>query len=69
MHLQVIGVYPITGKIQKGGALIMKYMGIDHHKQYFVATVKDEEGTTLRKDRVSTDRAAIRHYFRKVNKR
>lgn len=46
----------------------MKYMGIDHHKQYFIATVKDQEGTTLRKDRVSTDRAAIRHYFRKVNK-
>lgn len=42
----------------------MKYMGIDYHKQYFVATTMDEKGKVLRKQRVPTDRAAIRHYFK-----
>jgi transposase len=44
----------------------MKYMGIDLHKQYFVATVMDEGGLVVSKDRVSTDRAAIREYFGRV---
>ena len=44
----------------------MKYMGIDFHKQYFVSTLMDGEGVVERKDRVSTDRAAIRDYFQKV---
>ncbi|MDH4230407.1 MAG: IS110 family transposase [Nitrospirota bacterium] len=45
----------------------MKYMGIDLHKRYFVATTVDDAGRVLRKDRVSTDRAAIRGYFDRVN--
>jgi transposase len=45
----------------------MKYMGIDLHKQYFVATVVDKEGSVLSTDRVSTDRASIREYFGHVN--
>jgi transposase len=43
----------------------MEYIGVDLHKQYFVATVMDEEGRVIRKDRVSTDRAAIKEYFQK----
>ena len=41
----------------------MKHMGIDLHKQYFVTTMVDKAGKVLRKDRVSTDRAAIKGYF------
>ncbi len=44
----------------------MKYMGIDYHKQYFVATTMDEKGRVLRRDKVSTDRDSIRHYFKKT---
>ena len=42
----------------------MKYRGIEYHKQYVVATTMDEKGKVLRKQRVPTDRAAIRHYFK-----
>jgi transposase len=42
----------------------MKYMGIDHHPQYFIAVLADNKGTELRKDRVSMDRSTIRHYFK-----
>lgn len=45
----------------------MKYIGIDHHKQYFIATVMDQEGKVIRKDRVSTDRRAVREYMERVN--
>ncbi len=38
----------------------MKYIGIDYHKQYFVATTMDERGKVIRKDKVSTDRDSIR---------
>jgi transposase len=41
----------------------MKYMGIDHHSQYFIAVLADDKGRELRKDRVSMDRTSIRHYF------
>src|SRR4030066_885928 len=44
----------------------MKYIGIDYHKQYFVATAMDERGKVISKDKVSTDRDSIRHYFKKV---
>lgn len=44
----------------------MKYIGIDYHKQYFVATAMDERGKIISKDKVSTDRDSIRHYFKKV---
>lgn len=44
----------------------MKYIGVDFHKQYFVATVMGEDGKVMSKDRVSTDRAAIRGYFRAI---
>jgi hypothetical protein len=37
----------------------MKYIGIDYHKQYFVATAMDEKGKVISKDKVSTDREAI----------
>jgi len=42
----------------------MKYMGIDYHKQYFVATTMDEKGKVLSKERVSTGRDSIRGYFK-----
>ncbi len=45
----------------------MKYMGIDYHSQYFVATTMSERGKVLGRDKVSTDRDSIRHYFRKAN--
>jgi transposase len=45
----------------------MKYMGIDFHKQYFVATVMDQDGKVISRDRVSTDRMAIKDYFRRFN--
>jgi transposase len=45
----------------------MKYMGIDYHKQHFVATMMDEKGKVLSRDKVSTDRDSIRHYFAKAN--
>src|SRR3990172_2712030 len=45
----------------------MKYIGIDYHKQYFIATVMNQEGKVIRKDRVSTDRMSINCYFRMVN--
>lgn len=44
----------------------MKYIGIDYHKQYFVATAMDERGRIISKDKVSTDRDSIRHYFKKA---
>ena len=44
----------------------MKYIGIDYHKQYFIATVVDEKGSVISKVRVSTDRSSIQHYFSKV---
>ena len=44
----------------------MKYIGIDYHKQYFVATTMDEKGKVLSKNKVSTDRDSIRHYFNKA---
>jgi transposase len=44
----------------------MKYIGIDYHTQYFVATTMDERGKVISKDKVSTDRESIRHYFKKV---
>jgi transposase len=42
----------------------MKYMGIDHHSQYFIAVLADDKGKELRKDRVSMDRTSIRQYFK-----
>jgi transposase len=45
----------------------MKYIGIDYHKQYFVATMMNEQGKVIRKDKASTDRAAIRQYFQKAD--
>jgi len=45
----------------------MKYMGIDLHKQYLVATVMDEGGKILSKARVPVERRAIGEYFRRVN--
>lgn len=45
----------------------MKYMGIDYHKQYFVATTMDERGKVLSKEKVSTDRDSIRGYFKKAS--
>lgn len=44
----------------------MKYIGIDYHKQYFVATVMNERGEVIRRDKASTDRTSIRKYFRDV---
>lgn len=44
----------------------MKYIGIDIHKQYFVATVVDEQGQVISREMVSTDRAAIKDYFSRV---
>lgn len=44
----------------------MKYMGIDYHKQYFVATTMDEKGKVISKERVSTDRDSIKSYFEKA---
>jgi hypothetical protein len=31
----------------------MKYMGIDYHKQHFVATMMNEKGSVLSRDKVS----------------
>ena len=44
----------------------MKYMGIDYHKQHFIATTMDERGTVVGKEKVSTDRDSIRGYFKKA---
>jgi len=44
----------------------MKYMGIDYHKQYFVATMMDEKGKVISKEKVSTDRDSIRSYFKRA---
>lgn len=41
----------------------MKYIGIDYHKQYFVATTMDEKGRLLGKETVPSDRESIRRYF------
>ncbi len=41
----------------------MHYIGIDYHKQYFVATKMDRKGKIISKQRVSTDRDSIRNYF------
>jgi transposase len=45
----------------------MRYVGIDYHNRYFVATVVDEEGRVIRKDTVSTDRRFIKDYFNEIN--
>jgi len=44
----------------------MKYIGIDHHKQYSVVAVMDEKGTLVNKGRFPMKRAAITAYFEKV---
>jgi len=41
----------------------MHYIGIDYHKQYFVATKMDRKGKIISTQRVSTDRDSIRNYF------
>lgn len=41
----------------------MNYIGIDYHKQYFVATMMNEQGEVIRRDKASTDRASIKRYF------
>ena len=45
----------------------MKYIGIDYHKQYFVATMMNEQGEVIRRDKASTDRTSIKRYFRDAN--
>jgi transposase len=45
----------------------MNYIGIDYHKQYFVATMMNEQGEVIRRDKASTDRESIRRYFSDVN--
>jgi len=45
----------------------MKYIGIDYHKQYFVATMMNEQGEVIRRDKASTDRASIRQYFQNAH--
>ncbi|HPD56672.1 MAG TPA: IS110 family transposase [Smithellaceae bacterium] len=45
----------------------MKYIGIDYHKQYFVATMMNEQGQVIRRDKASTDRESIRQYFRNAD--
>jgi len=42
----------------------MKYIGIDYHKQYFVATTMNNKGKVLSKEKVSTDRESIQRYFK-----
>ena len=44
----------------------MYYMGIDLHKKQFTTTILDENGETLSKSKVKTDRESIRSYFEKV---
>jgi len=46
----------------------MKYMGIDYHKQHFVATTVDERGRIVSKEKVSTDRCSIREYLSRANR-
>lgn len=46
----------------------MKYMGIDYHKQHFVATMVDERGKVLSREKVSTDRHSIRKYLSRANR-
>lgn len=41
----------------------MKYIGIDNHKQYFVATVVTKQGELISREKVSADREPIRDYF------
>lgn len=45
----------------------MKYMGIDHHKQYFIADTMNSKGVRIKRDRVSTDRHSIRSYISQMN--
>jgi hypothetical protein len=42
----------------------MKYIGIDYHNQYFVATTMNSKGKVLSKQKVSTDRESIQRYFK-----
>lgn len=44
----------------------MKYIGIDHHKQYLVATVLDEEGKVTERKQIPMRRETIREYFTTV---
>ncbi len=41
----------------------MKYIGIDHHKQYSVVVVMDEKGTIINKGRFPMKRASIKEYM------
>jgi transposase len=50
------------------GGAHMKYMGIDHHKQYLIADTMDKKGARIRKDRVSTDRQSMRSYINQMNR-
>jgi transposase len=47
----------------------MNYIGIDYHKQYFVATMMNEQGKVIRRDKASTDRASIKRYFADTDSR
>jgi transposase len=45
----------------------MKYIGIDYHNQYFVATTMNSKGKVISKDKVPTDRESIQKYFKKTD--
>lgn len=47
----------------------MNYIGIDYHKQYFVATMMNEQGEVIKRDKASTDRESIRRYFADAHSR
>ena len=46
----------------------MNYIGIDVHKQSFVATIMDEKGNVLDKQKVSTDRVPVARYLKSIQR-
>ena len=46
----------------------MKYIGLDIHKDFCVATEVDKEGNVIREGRIETNERALRDYFSSIDK-
>ena len=59
-------VYHAMSKIYQ--EVNMKYVGLDIHKEFCVATEMDEEGNIIRDGRIETSREAIEEFFSSVER-
>lgn len=46
----------------------MKYIGVDIHKEFCVATEMDKEGNIVRQNKIDTSKESLRKYFSSIDK-